>query len=99
MAVYADDASLLPPNEMTVRGRAAIRARYKQLFARSRMEVRFEADEVGVNGGAGFIRGRTIGRRVSADGRVEDLTGKFVMLLRNGAGGWVISALIWNADR
>ena len=100
LALYADDAVLLPPNETEVRGKTAIRARYTRMFATTRMEVRFEIDDAGENGGLGFLRGRTVGKRVSTDGaRVEDLTGKFVMLLERGAGGWVIGSLIWNQDR
>jgi hypothetical protein len=34
-----------------------------------------------------------------AGGQVEDLTGKFVMLLRRGSDGWAITTLMWNPDR
>src|SRR6185295_17089460 len=77
MALYADDAVLLPPNEVAVNGKAAIRSRYTRLFASTRMDARFEVDADRVDGALGFIRGRMIGRRVSTDAkRVEDLTGK-----------------------
>lgn len=100
MAIYADDAVLLPPNEPAVIGKPAIRSRYTRLFANTRMDARFEVDADGVAGALGFVRGRMIGQRVSTDAkRVEDLTGKFVMLLKRDAEGWVISALIWNPDR
>ena len=101
IALYAADAVLLPPNEATVRGKDAIRARYARMFATTRMTVRFEIDDDGVDGSTGFIRGRTIGTRAPTDGaRVEDLTGKFVMLLaRDSGGAWTIRSLIWNADR
>ena len=100
LALYADDAVLLPPNETEVRGKAAIRARYTKMFATTRMAVRFEIDDAADQGIVGFVRGRTIGKRVSTDGaRTEDLTGKFVMLLKRGGEGWAIGSLIWNLDR
>ena len=100
LALYADDAVLLPPGETEVRGKAAIRARYTKMFATTRMAVRFEIDEAADQGDVGFLRGRTIGKRVSTDGgRTEDLTGKFVMLLKRHGAGWAIGSLIWNLDR
>jgi uncharacterized protein (TIGR02246 family) len=100
LGLYADDAVLLPPNEPVVTGKAAIRARYTKMFATTRMEVRFEVDDDAVGGSIGFLRGRTIGRRISTGGgRVEDLTGKFVMVLKRSGDGWAIASLIWNADR
>jgi uncharacterized protein (TIGR02246 family) len=99
LALYADDAVLLPPGETTVRDKPAIRARYTSLFQRTRMAARFEIDEERTAGGVSYIRGRTIGRRTATDGRVEDLTGKFVMLLRQDGGRWRITSLIWNTDK
>lgn len=100
MAAYADDAVLLPPNEPAVHGKDAIRARYIRMFATTRMNVRFEIDDDCMQHRIGFVRGHTMGRRVSTNGaRVEDLTGKFVMVLSRRGGGWKISSLIWNADR
>jgi len=100
IALYADDAVLLPPNERIVAGKDAIRSRYIDLFARTRMVARFEIDDERSGADHASIRGRVIGRRVATGGTVEDLTGKFVMLLaRDAAGAWHISALIWNADR
>lgn len=99
LALYADDAVLLPPGETSVRGKTAIRARYTGLFSRTRMDARFEIDDERTASDVGYIRGRTIGHRTATDGRVEDLTGKFVMLLMRRDGRWRISSLIWNADK
>ena len=99
VALYAENAVLLPPNEPVVQGRNAIRARYRGIFAATRMQVRFEIDDEHVERTLATVRGRTIGRRVSTDGaRVDDLTGKFVMVLKSDGSGWTISTLIWNAD-
>ena len=99
VALYADDATLLPPEEARVDGKAAIRSRYTALFARTRMDARFEIDDEKAGDATGYIRGRMIGKRTAANGAVEDLTGKFVMLFRKERGGWRIASLIWNADR
>jgi uncharacterized protein (TIGR02246 family) len=100
LRLYASDAVLLPPNEPAVRGRAAIRERYRQMFAATRMRVTFTVDDQGGAGDVWFIRGRTAGARRSIDGSSEEpLAHKFVMILKRDAGAWRISSLIWNADR
>jgi uncharacterized protein (TIGR02246 family) len=100
LELYADDAVLLPPNEPLVTGKPAIRTRYAQLFAKTRMEVRFEPEDVRIDGSLAVLRGRTVGKRVSSDGsKTEDLGNKFLMILKRVGSDWRISALMWNADR
>src|SRR5262245_42471881 len=94
IALYVDDATLLPPGESRVDGKPAIRARYTSLFSRTRMEARFEIDDEKTADAVGYIRGRMIGKRTATNGAVEDLTGKFVMLFRKERGAWRIASLI-----
>ena len=100
LRLYGDDAVLLPPNEPLVTGKPAIRARYTQLFAKTRMELRFAPEDVQADSSLAVLRGRTIGKRVSNDGsKTEDLGNKFLMVLKRVGGDWRIAALMWNADR
>ena len=100
LALYADDAVLLPPNEPLVSGRAAIRARYTRVFGTTRMEVRFEPDVVRMDGSLAYLRGHTIGKRVSVDGsKTEDLGNKFLMVFTRNRADWRIAALMWSPDR
>lgn len=100
IALYTDDAVLLPPNEPVVSGKAAIRARYMRLFATTRMDVRFEPIDVYVSGNLAYLRGRTVGRRISADGaKEEDLGNKFLMILERRNSAWLVARLMWSPDR
>src|SRR5262245_18720159 len=99
LSLYAEDAALLPPNEPIMRGKAAIRERYTRMFASTRMTVRVEPEDDGVSGDLAFLRGRTVGTRVSTDGqRSEDLANKFVMIFERRGGVWLIHSLTWNPD-
>lgn len=100
IGLYAADAILLPPGELAVRGKDAIRQRYERMFATTRMSVEFVAEDERADGRVGYIRGRTIGTRRANDGRsTEDLTNKFVMVLTREGNDWRILSLIWNANR
>jgi ketosteroid isomerase-like protein len=95
---YTDDAVLMPPNEPPVVGKAAIRSRYAELFARMKLTARYEVDEERTAGMFGSLRGRMVGTRSGAAG-AEDQDGKFLMLFRRDRGRWLIASMIWNADR
>jgi ketosteroid isomerase-like protein len=80
-------------------GKAAIRARYADLFARLKMSIRYEMDKERMAGIFGTIRGRMVGTRIGSAGFAEEQGGKFVMLFRKDRGRWLIASFIWNADR
>ena len=64
-----------------------------------RLTAHFEVDEERIMGTMGAIRGRMIGTRGTVAGTSEDQSGKFVMLFKKDRGRWLITTLIWNADR
>ena len=98
---YAADAVLLPPNEPPVQGLQSIRPRYASLFARFDPAIETHIDEVCVNGGLGFVRGRNGGRLRSRDGQPDRiLSDSYLMeLARDPSGKWRIGHLMWHADR
>lgn len=95
---YAEDAVLMPPQGPVVRGRAAIRARYSQIFSTSRLEIALESEDQRVIADWAFSRGRTTGWLVSrADGSKSRVDEKFLMLLHaTSAGRWEIHTLSWS---
>lgn len=99
LAMYADSARLLPPNEPPVIGREAIRERYEGIFASSRPQMggtvvrMFRAPDLAVIEGTveGFVDLVDTGERRA----VND---KYVMVLTyDPVGRWRIAQLIWSA--
>ena len=102
LALFADDAVLVPPGAAPVVGRAAIRAWWwPQDGSRTRI-VAFDRDIVEVNGSheLAFMRGtanlrwtyRKNGRTTRQSSKSNDL----VMLARTSDGTWKIVRQIWN---
>ena len=99
VAVYADDAVLMPPGAAPARGTAAIKeAIAKEIAGAKKGNVQFQLatnDEVGVSGdmawhsGAYFVVDK-------ANKPVE--TGKFLEVWERKNGKWRITRDIWNAN-
>ena len=101
VALYAEDAMLLPPSGPRVAGKTAIRQRYQQGFEKFRLEVSFLSEETQVTGDWAFDRGATRGRNVWHDGKAPtQFEHKYLMILKRQAdGNWKIARLIWNGNR
>jgi len=96
---YTEDAILLPPNDVPVVGKLAIRARYEEAFRHFRFDIAFVSDESQLFGDWAFVRGVIRGRTIPKDetsGRT--LNDKFVMILHREKDGWKIARLIWNGS-
>ena len=98
MALYADDAVLLPPDEKAVSGRESIRPRFQSLFNQFNPELSISHDEIMTDGDWAFARGKTTGkmtpRNGGADGTVDY---KYLMILRRQPDGtWRIARLMWS---
>ena len=92
-AMYAENATFMPPNQSMVQGRAAIRAWIKQLPPLSH----FTASAIAINGRGelGYIRGTY--QTLYVTGASEH--GKFLEVRRREKDGrWLIIADIFNSD-
>ena len=98
MALYADDAVLLPPDENAVVGKEAIRPRYQSLFNEFNPDLSISHDEIITDGDWVFVRGRTGGRVISRKGgATSPVNDKYLMILRRQADGtWRIARLMWS---
>jgi uncharacterized protein (TIGR02246 family) len=104
-ALVTDDAVWMPPEEPTVSGRAAVEARYADLF--SGLRNRFtdvahslEVVEVRVCGNWAMSRGRyRLALTLPTVPQPIAITGKNVhTYLRQPDGSWLIASDIWNSD-
>jgi uncharacterized protein (TIGR02246 family) len=98
---YAADAWLLPPNDVPVRGHAAIRPRYETLFGGFTPAIEGRIDEVCVSGSIALVRAHNGGRMISRSGAPPRLLDDvYLMTLRLEADGrWRISHLMWHPQK
>jgi ketosteroid isomerase-like protein len=89
-ALHADDAVILPGNEPSVRGRAALDA-YFAARSGEPEEVTFTTVDIGVSAGGDLAY--EVGTTASPDG-----TGKYLTVYRRTPDGWRIVADSWSGD-
>lgn len=58
MEVYSDDVISMPPNQLPLEGKAAVRSMWENLLADFSVDASVSVDEVIVNGNWAFERGR-----------------------------------------
>jgi uncharacterized protein (TIGR02246 family) len=97
-ALYAEDAQLLPPGALGIRGRAAILEFFMKDIASSKSAgavfVLSRKTDVGVSGNTGWESGTY---KVTVKGALVE-TGKFLSVSRKKDGKWLYIRDTWNAD-
>lgn len=99
--LWADDGLMMPPNQATLRGRAAIRAHFARIFSQRVFEYTLTSCELQLAGDMAVERvAYHVITRSIADGGVTEDTGKGLHVYRRDHDGrWQLSADIWNSDR
>jgi uncharacterized protein (TIGR02246 family) len=96
---YTEDATVLPPNEAPVSGRAAIQKYWEGAVAAGAFNVSVATISTGSNGDLGYEIGRFEMSTKDSTGKVNTERGKYVELLKRGADGqWKSTHGIWNTD-
>lgn len=98
VALYSDDAAIMPPNEPPVDGRAAIRA-YHEADLLTVTEYSESIIEIDGRDGLAYIRGTSSMVGISEDGEPVTESGKFLVIFRKQPdGSWLVTHEIWNSD-
>ena len=101
-AVYAEDATEMPPNAPATIGRAAIRNRYTSGLELSVESIEFTVTSVEIDGMNGLAYDRGTYRWTgSPPGTTEPVTeaGKYLAIAHQQEdGSWLWTAVIWNSD-
>jgi len=92
MALYADDAVLMPPNFPAFTGRAAIQQFWGGLLSAGSTDVDLTPDDIQVSGDVAIERGHFEVTRPFKD------SGKYVVIWRNRGGKWLITHDIFNSS-
>jgi uncharacterized protein (TIGR02246 family) len=100
MALYADEAVLMPQDQPPVVGREAIRSLYDAVLPRFDFRSHTTVMEVDAAGDLGYIwSSYALTATPKAGGRPVKSAGKSVFIVRRQAGGaWKITRLIDNSD-
>lgn len=99
IAIYADDAVLMPPNMPAVIGREAAKQFWGGMFAMGKAEVDIMIEDISVSGDMAVERGKwalTVMPN-GAPSPVQD-NGKYLIVWRNRGGKWQAVSDIWNSD-
>lgn len=99
VALYAQDAVLLPPGLPPISGRDAIRERYRGLYANSLPNLNQSIEEITVRDDWAYVRGRTFGLFPAGPNQpARQIDDKFVMILTRDGGEWRVARLMWNTS-
>lgn len=101
VAVYAEDASLLPPNEPALKGREAIRQYWGRFLDAYTLRFELSTDEVDGRDDLAYVRGHytlTASPKAKGGAAVSE-RGKFVEVVKRQADGtWRYVVDIYNSD-
>ena len=98
VALYTDDAVVMPPNAPALNGRAAIRDFLTQDIAAAKaagLTAKDGAGDVGISGDLAWHAGTS--SVVDATGKTVE-TGKYIEVWRRTNGKWLMVRDIWNDD-
>jgi ketosteroid isomerase-like protein len=97
--LYAEDASLLPPNEPIVTGRENIKKYWQAALDAGTIDVSVSTISTGSNGDLGYEIGRFTLSYPGPDGKMIVEKGKYTEILeRTPDGKWISIYGIWNSD-
>jgi ketosteroid isomerase-like protein len=94
VALYTDNARLLPPNKEMMQGAAAVRAEFGEMIAAG-LTGELETTEAMAAGDMGYRVGTY--KLMAPDGSVVD-RGKYIETWTMAGGEWRLSNDIWNSD-
>ncbi|KPK82020.1 MAG: hypothetical protein AMS25_03810 [Gemmatimonas sp. SM23_52] len=99
VALYSDDAVIMPPNESVIEGQAAIQT-YYEADAVTVTEYSESILEIDGRDGLAYIRGTSSMAGIDEAGQPVTESGKYLVILRKQAdGSWLITHEIWNSDQ
>jgi uncharacterized protein (TIGR02246 family) len=97
-ALYTDDAVVSPPNEPAVRGRSSIEAWFKKQFAQGLSDLVLTPAESTISGMQAYEAGSyTLSVKPASGPPIND-KGKYVVVLKQVGGKWLLAHDIFNSD-
>ena len=95
---FTPGGMVLPPNASTVRGTENIREYYVRRFARGASDLKLEPKDVAGSGPLAFANGDYALNMAPPGGAVTRDRGKFLFVLRDLKGRWLLDQLMFSSD-
>jgi ketosteroid isomerase-like protein len=95
---FMPNGAVLPPNASTVRGTENVREYYVRRFARGASDLKLEPRDIAGAGSLAFANGDYSLNMAPPDGPVRRDRGKFLFVLRNLKGTWLLDQLMFSSD-
>lgn len=97
-ALYTEDAVVSPPNEPAVRGRSSIEAWFKKQFDQGLSDLVLTPAESAISGAQAYEAGSyTLSMKPASGPPIND-KGKYVVVLKQVGGKWLLAHDIFNSD-
>ncbi len=98
VTLFTPGGVVLPPNASTLRGTENVREYYVRRFARGASDLKLEPRDVAGSGSLAFANGDYSLNMAPPDGAVRRDRGKFLFVLRNFNGRWLMDQLMFSSD-
>lgn len=95
LSYYADDATVMPPQQPGVEGKDALREGLEEYLSANKVHSEAEILDVGVNGDLAHVRATYHDTLTNADGQETHNTGNWLLVLKKGEVGWKITSELW----
>ena len=97
--LYAENASIMPPNEQIVTGRENIKKYWQAFIDAGVSDLSVATISTGSDGDLGYETGRFRLSIPGKDGKMTEEKGKYIEILKRDANGkWISLYGIWNED-
>ena len=99
-ALYTPDGVEMPPNQPSVKGGAAVEAYHQKLNALMGAQITISATETIVSGDTAVDIGtysQTLTPKAAGAKPIKD-TGKYIVILKQIGGSWMVTHAIYNSD-
>ena len=95
---FTPGGAVLPPNASTVRGTENVREYYVRRFARGASDLELEPQDVAGSWPLAFANGNYRLKMAPPGGEVRPDRGKFLFVLRDLKGRWLLDQLMFSSD-
>jgi uncharacterized protein (TIGR02246 family) len=97
-ALFTGGAGLMPPNASTLRGTESIQGYFVNRFDQGASDLLIEPKDIAGSGVLAYIAGNYSLKLAPTGGREQRDRGKFLWVLRNFSGKWLMEYLIFSSD-
>jgi ketosteroid isomerase-like protein len=95
---FVDNGAVMPPNASTVTGTDSVRMYYDRRFAQGATDLKLETGDVVGAGSLAYATGNYWLNMAPPGGEVRRDRGKFIFILRERRGAWLLERLMFSSD-